>query len=595
MRLRFLAAQQGALLSAGIILSLVGTVAMLVQPLLVAALISALVGGESAAAEIAILVVLFTADVICGAVGSYLVARAGENIVLDLRTLVMRRILRAKIPALASRDRGDLFTRVSADTSLARVALSSSVSQLATSVLSVIGCLVLMFVLDLWLALLTVATVAVTSIACVGLVKAIRRIAVENRQHNSDFGSVVLSQLSNVETIKALQAEGDELDRSRAQATRARGSGLKVARIAALLTPAMNVGTQLALALVIIVGAARAGQGLMSMDALVAFILYVLYLVSPLVVALMSVSQFQQGRAALDRVAELDQIEAESSLDELDEGARRDQPVQSSAAPAAAKPAGAATGARNGDLVRFHGVGLTYAGREEPALRGLDLTLPARGLSAIVGPSGAGKSTVFKLLERFYDADEGTVYWQGGDIRSMRLEDLRTRIGFVSQDGSLSRGSVWDNLTLGAPGTSRADAWDVLGAVGLDDTVRGLPQGLDHVLGDEGSGLSGGQRQRLALARALLRQPELLLLDEATAHLDSDSEARISAVIGSLARTMQVVMIAHRLSTVVGADQILVLEDGCVTGTGRHGDLMQDHETYRRLVSQQFEQPVAGR
>lgn len=592
MRLRFLAAQQGGLLSAGILLSLVGTIAMLVQPLLVAALISALVGGESAAAEITTLVVLFTADVICGAVGGYLVARAGENIVLDLRVLVMRRILRAKIPALASRDRGDLFTRVSADTSLARVALSSSVSQLATSVLSVVGCLALMFVLDLWLALLTVATVAVTSIACVGLVKAIRRSAVENRQHNSDFGSVVLSQLSNVETIKALQAEGDELDRSTAQATRARGSGLKVARIAALLTPAMNVGTQLALALVIIVGAARAGQGLMSMDALVAFILYVLYLVSPLVVALMSVSQFQQGRAALDRVGELNQIEAEGFRDASPRG---EHTVQSPVALAAAEPADSVTVAPAGELVRFDGVGLTYAGREEPALRGLDLMLPVRGLSAIVGPSGAGKSTVFKLLERFYDADEGTVYWKGEDIRSLALEDLRARIGFVSQDGSLTRGSVWENLTLGAPGTSRAAAWDVLGAVGLDDTVRSLPQGLDHVLGEEGSGLSGGQRQRLALARALLRQPEVLLLDEATAHLDSDSEARISTVIASLARSMQVVMIAHRLSTVVGAAQILVLEDGRVTGTGRHGDLMQDHETYRRLVSQQFEQPVAGR
>lgn len=575
MRLRSLTAAQGPLLSAGILLSMVGTIAMLVQPLLVAALINTLVAGRSAAAEVVALVVLFSADVLCGAVGSYLVARAGENIVLDLRTTVMSRILRSRIPAVSTWDRGDLFTRVSADTSLARVALSSSVSQLATSLLSVAGCLVMMFVLDAWLALLTAATIGVTSLACVGLVTAIRQSAVENREHNSDFGSVVLSQLSNLETVKALRAEYAELDRVTAEASRARGSGLKVARIAALLTPAMNVGTQLSLALVIIVGAARAGQGVMALDALVAFILYLLYLVSPLVVALMSVSQFQQGRAALDRVGELAGLEPEGSV-----------------------PGGSGVpeqGSAGGELVRFSDVRLTYPGREEPALQGLDLVLPARGLPAIVGPSGAGKSTVFKVLERFYEPDAGSVLWQGADIRSMPLEELRGRMGFVSQDGSLMRGSVWDNITLGASDTPRDAVWDVLREVGLEEVIRSLPLGLDQSLGDDGAGLSGGQRQRLALARVLIHQPDLLLLDEATAHLDSDSEARISSIIATLAESIQVVLIAHRLSSVVRADQIFVLEDGRVTGAGRHGELMQVHETYRRLVSQQFEQPVAGR
>ena len=580
MRLRSLTAAQGPLLSAGILLSLVGTIAMLVQPLLVAALISTLVAGESAAAEVIALVVLFSADVLCGAVGSYLVARAGENIVLDLRTAVMSRILRARVPAVFTWDRGDLFTRASADTSLARVALSSSVSQLATSVLSVAGCLVMMFVLDAWLGLLTVATIGVTSLACVGLVRAIRTSAVENREHNSDFGSVILSQLSNLETVKALRAEDAELGRATAEASRARGSGLKVARIAALLTPAMNVGTQLSLALVIIVGAARAGQGLMALDALVAFVLYLLYLVSPLVVALMSVSQFQQGRAALDRVGELTGLESEMTV------------AHGSGVPG--RPGLPDRGSGAGELVRFSDVRLTYPGREEPALRGVDLVLPARGLSAIVGPSGAGKSTVFKVLERFYEPDAGSVLWRGADIRSMPLEELRGRMGFVSQDGSLMRGSVWDNITLGASDASRDAIWDVLREVGLEEAVRSLPLGLDQPLGDDGAGLSGGQRQRLALARVLIHQPDLLLLDEATAHLDSDSEARISSIIATLAESIQVVLIAHRLSSVVGADQIIVLEDGLVTGSGRHGELVQVHETYRRLVSQQFEQPVAG-
>lgn len=580
MRLRSLTAAQGPLLSAGILLSLVGTFAMLVQPLLVAALISTLVAGESAAAEVIALVVLFSADVLCGAVGSYLVARAGENIVLDLRTAVMSRILRARIPAVSTWDRGDLFTRASADTSLARVALSSSVSQLATSVLSVAGCLVMMFVLDAWLGLLTVATIGVTSLACVGLVRAIRTSAVENREHNSDFGSVILSQLSNLETVKALRAEDAELGRATAEASRARGSGLKVARIAALLTPAMNVGTQLSLALVIIVGAARAGQGLMALDALVAFVLYLLYLVSPLVVALMSVSQFQQGRAALDRVGALTGLESETTV------------AHGSGVPGRSGAPDRGSGA--GELVRFSDVRLTYPGREEPALRGVDLVLPARGLSAIVGPSGAGKSTVFKVLERFYEPDAGSVLWRGADIRSMPLEELRGRMGFVSQDGSLMRGSVWDNITLGASDASRDAIWDVLREVGLEEAVRSLPLGLDQPLGDDGAGLSGGQRQRLALARVLIHQPDLLLLDEATAHLDSDSEARISSIIATLAESIQVVLIAHRLSSVVGADQIIVLEDGLVTGSGRHGELVQVHETYRRLVSQQFEQPVAG-
>jgi ABC-type multidrug transport system fused ATPase/permease subunit len=571
-KLRSLAARQGLLLGVGIALSLVGTVAMLFQPLLVGSLISSLTAGESATHAIVALVLLFSADVACGAVGGYLVARGGENIVLDLRTLVMSRILHARVPALAAWDRGDLFTRVSADTSLARVALSSSFSQLATSLLSVVGCLVLMFVLDLWLALLTVGTVAVTSIACVGLVKGIRRTAVQNREHNSEFGSIVLSQLSSVETVKALLAESRELERTVAAAQDARGSGLKVARIAALLTPAMNVGTQLSLALVIVVGSARAGNGHMEMQSLVAFILYLLYLVSPLVIALMSVSQFQQGRAALDRVGELAALESEGAV---------------SAAPQRPRPA-----APGHDLVRFDDVSFTYPGRDRPALCGIDLSFPCRGTSAIVGPSGAGKSTVFKLLERFHDVDGGTVTWNGTDIRSIPLEWLRENIGFVSQDGSLMRGSVWDNLTLGLTNVRREDVEGVLREVGLAEAIRNLPDGMDEELGDDGAGLSGGQRQRLALARVLLRKPTVLLLDEATSHLDSDSEALISDVIRKLAGGLHVVLIAHRLSTVVGADRIYVLEDGKVTGSGTHGQLMQGHGTYQRLIAHQFQPAV---
>ncbi len=558
------------LLGAGILLGLLGTAATLLQPLLIGDLIEAVAVDERTVRPILLLAGLFVADALLAATHFYLIGRAGENMVLDMRATLTGRLLHARIRAFNQLEHGDVFTRTVADTSLARVALSSSVSQMITSGFTVIGCVGVMAWLDWRMLLATAGCLGVASVIGLALARAVRKAAVTNRQDTSDYGSALLRVLGALTTVKASRAEEREAERIGELANAARSSGIHVTRLSAMLMPAMNVGTQVSLAVVIAWGMSRTATGALPIEDLTAFIMYLFYLVSPLVMLFMSLGEIQQGRAAIDRVRDLACIETEPS-----EGTPASTPV-------AGAPA-----------IEFEDVTFSYGDTTAPALVGVSFSLPPTGVTAIVGPSGAGKTTLFQLVERFQVPDAGTVRLAGTDIGAMRLDELRSRIGLVEQDAPLMRGTVRENLTYARPDASAADIDEALSAAHLADVVSALPDGLDTHLGEGGTGLSGGQRQRLAIARALLTRPDVLLLDEATSHLDSDSETALRAAISAIGTQCLVLTIAHRLSTTIGADRILVIEDGKLRATGTHAELMEGDTTYQRLASRQMH-PVGG-
>ncbi|MFC9752185.1 ABC transporter ATP-binding protein [Streptomyces sp. NPDC056921] len=566
MNLSVIVRRHRLLLGAGIVLGLLGTAATLVQPLLIGELIEAVALDRSVAWPIVFIAALFAADALLAATHFYLIGRAGENIVLDMRTTLTGRLLHSRIPAFNKLEHGDVFTRTVADTSLARVALSSSVAQIITAGFTSIGCIAVMAWIDWQMLLVTAACLGVASAVALGLARAVRKAAVTNREDTSDYGSGLLRILSALTTVKASRAEDREADRLKALADAARDSGVHVTRLSAMLMPAMNVGTQVSLAVVITWGMARTATGALPIEDLTAFIMYLFYLVSPLVMLFMGLGEYQQGRAAIDRVQDLAGIEQENN----------DGPAQ----PAAVDQAAPA--------VEFENVTFSYGEAGAPTVNAVSFSLPATGVTAVVGPSGAGKTTLFQLIERFHTPDQGSIRISGSNAAAMPLSELRARIGLVEQEAPLMRGTVRENLVYAQPDATAEDVVEAVEAAHLTEVIAALPKGLDTELGEGGTGLSGGQRQRLAIARALLTRPAVLLLDEATSNLDSDSETALRDALTTIGARCQVLTIAHRISTTIGADRILVIEDGQLRARGTHAELMDRDDTYRRLASQQL-------
>ncbi|MFV8128237.1 ABC transporter ATP-binding protein [Streptomyces syringium] len=569
MNLREIVRRHRALLIIGVGMGLVGAAATLAQPWMLGRLIEAVALDKPIAWTVTFIALFFVADAALNAGHAYTIGRAGENIVFDARRVLGGRLLRSQFPAFSRLEHGDVFARTVSDTSIACLVIAQALAQVVTSVFMVAGGIVLMALLDWKLLLATVGCLGLASGGALLLARQVRIAALKNRENIGAFGSGLQRVLGAITTVKASRAEERETEELARLADRVRHSGIRVTGFSSLLTPAMNVGTQLSLAVVISWGMARVATGSLSPADLTSFVMYLFYVVSPLVMLFMSIGQIQQGRAAIQRVTELGAIPQEE--EEAKAGEPREPASAWESAPA----------------VRFEGVGFSYQ-EDVPVLRDVSFSLPRRGLTAIVGPSGAGKTTTFQLIERFHRPDSGTIHVAGHDTATLKLAELRSLVGYVEQDAPLLRGTIRQNLTYANPGAGAEEIARALRLASLEDFVAGLPDGLDTVLGERGAGLSGGQRQRLAIARTLLQRPKVILLDEVTAHLDSDTEAALRDTMAEAAGECAVLAIAHRLSTVVQADRIIVMEEGRVRTIGTHRELIASDEVYRRLATQQF-------
>ncbi|MFI1584446.1 ABC transporter ATP-binding protein [Embleya sp. NPDC020630] len=586
MNLRETVRRHRVLLLAGLVMSLVGAAAKLAQPWMLGRLIKAVALDASLVGPITLIVLFFVADATLAAGQAYAIGRAGENIVYDARRDLGGRLLRSRIPDFSRLEHGDVFARVVSDTSIACLVVAQSTTQLVTSVFMLVGGIVLMARIDWQLLLVTVGCLGMAAGCALLLARRLRIAALQSRESVGAFGSGLQRVLGALTTVKASRAEQRETEELARLADGARRSGIRVAGFGSLLAPAMNIGTQLTLASVMCWGMARVATGSLPAADLTAFVTYLFYLVTPLVLLFLSIGQIQQGRAAIQRVGELGTIPQEEHEEEpRHEWVEPRGGGETSARRWTGDPAGGPS--ESASAVEFDRVRFAYHA-DAPVLRGVSFTAPRRGLTAIVGGSGAGKTTLFQLVERFHRPDAGTIRVAGRDIAACPLAELRSRVGYVEQDAPLLRGTIRDNLTYANPDPEPAEIHRALRLAGLDGFVADLPHGLDTELGERGAGLSGGQRQRLAIARTLVQRPEVLLLDEATAHLDSDTEAALRDTMTEVARECAVLAIAHRLSTIVRADRIIVLEDGGVRAVGTHRELLVSDEVYRRLAEGQF-------
>jgi ABC-type multidrug transport system fused ATPase/permease subunit len=555
-------------LAAAAALSLVAAAGALAQPALVSRVIDVVGSGDPLLPAVSVLVVVLLAASALSAFQQYLLQRTAEGVVLTTRQLLADRLLRLPVAEYDRRRTGDLMSRVGADTTLLRATVTSGVVDVAGSAVLAIGAVIAMALVDGWLLLLTVVSVAIGVTTAVLASRGVRRLSRQAQEEVGAMTAAVERALSAVRTIRASGATAREVDAVGGSAGRAFDAGVRVARLEALVSPAGSIAVQGAFLAVLGVGGYRVASGSISVAELVAFILYLFLLVMPLGQAIGAWTQLQTGLGALARIQEILGLAPE-------EDERPERPGT-----AVAPPAGA-------PLLELDDVSFAYPDGT-PVLRGVSLQVPAGSRIALVGPSGAGKSTILALIEGFYPVGSGAVRWAGTDVRELPRAALRARLGYVEQEAPVLAGTVRDNLLLTRPDATDPELWAVLADVGLTEVVRRSPRGLDVLVGDEGVLLSGGERQRLAIARSLLARPGLLLLDEPTASLDARNEGLLRETLAAAAADRALLVVAHRLSTVLDSDQIVVLDQGRVVARGTHAELVDSSPLYRELAAAQL-------
>ncbi|MCX4675262.1 ABC transporter ATP-binding protein/permease [Streptomyces sp. NBC_01433] len=553
------------LLWAGL-LSLAGSGAGLAMPLMAKYAVDAFAEGGSPAAPLIALTAVVLAGACLSATGRYLMARTGEGVVLRARNQLVGRILRLKVPAVDRLTPGDLQSRVTSDTTLLRTVLSSSVVESVNSVLMLLGTLAFMAYMDAVLLGVTLLVIVVIGAMTGLLMPRIQRAQLRAQEAVGAMGASLDRVLQAFRTVKASGAEERESALVAEAARRAHDRGVSVARWSSVSDVTMMMAIQLAFLAVLGVGGARVASGSLEISSLIAFLLYLFYLMGPIGGLVEGWTGLQSGLAAVRRIDEIESLPGE--------------PAPPAATPVTVPPTPLG--------VTFRDVVFGYGDERAPAHNGVTFDVPTGGLVALVGPSGAGKSTVFGLLERFYDHDGGTITVGGRDIRDWPLAELRASLAYVEQDSPVLAGTLKDNLLFAAPRATEDELRAAVERTRLDDLVGRLPDGLDTAVGHRGVTLSGGERQRIAIARALLRKPRLLLLDEVTSQLDAVNEHRLRDVILELAQETTVLVIAHRLSTVVHADRIVVLQDGRVRTAGTHEELVDSDDLYRELATTQL-------
>ncbi|KQQ21158.1 ABC transporter [Rathayibacter sp. Leaf299] len=571
------------ILSVVVVLSLFGAAASLAQPLVVGQVITRVQEGLDLGPLVWALVALVVASGLISGFAHYLLQRTGEGIVLSSRRRLVARLLRLPIREFDARRTGDLVSRVGSDSTLLRAVLTQGLVDSIAGSLVFVGAIIAMAIIDWVLLVIIVVVVAAALGLALTLGRGIRVASRKAQEKVGDLAAAVERAISAVRTIRAAGATEREIAVVEGHATEAYRLGIRVAHVSALVVPVAGIAMQVAFLAVLGVGGYRVASGSIDIAQLVSFILFLFMMVMPLGNFIGAITSVNSALGALGRIQEIIDLPIEGDGD----------------------GAGSVSGLGAGvgeDAIAFEDVVFSYDEQSVPAdgadpapeerdrtvLRGVSFTVPRGKRTALVGPSGAGKSTILALIERFYDPEAGVVRLGGVDITAVDRDALRAQIGYVEQDAPVLAGTIRENLVLGRPDADDADCLRVLEAVNLTDVLERNPLGLDAPVGESGVMLSGGERQRLAIGRALLAAPPILLLDESTSSLDGLNEQRLRLAIDAVAENRTLLVIAHRLSTVVDSDRIVVLQKGEVVGVGTHSELVESTPLYRDLAKHQL-------
>lgn len=547
----------------GVFLTLIGTAGSLIVPLLTQMFIDGFNTDLITAPLAALIIGVFLISAIIDGISYYMLAKIGQTVVKSLREMVWDKFLRLPVSYFDKTKSGESVSRVVNDTSIIQNLITSHFPQLISGILSVAGSIVILFFLDWKLTLIMFIALPISIVAIMPLGSRMQKVSKKLQDETASFTGSIQETLSEIRLMKSFNAESYEKIKGNKGINELFKYGMKEAVINALLSPIMYTIMMFVIILVIGYGGLRVADGTMSIGTLVAFLLYLFQIIMPMTMFAMFFTEYNKALGATGRIIGILEMENEKSAADTEE-------------------------LLTYETLSFNNV--TFGYDKTPVLENISFTAENNKKIAFVGPSGSGKSTIFSLIERYYSVWDGEITIDETNIENIPLDLYRSGIGYVAQESAIISGTIKENITYGLTAGEYTDE-DIKRAVQQSYTsefINDLPEGLETEVGERGVKLSGGQRQRLGIARAFLRNPKILMLDEATASLDSQSEKFVGEALNELMAGRTVLVIAHRLSTIVNSDKIYFIDSGHLTGEGSHEELMASHDMYKAFTAQQF-------
>lgn len=508
---------------------------------------------------------MFILSAVISALSGTVLGIFGENVVSRLRNTLWDKLIRLRVAYFDETKAGEMTSRLINDSTQIKDLLANSFPRMITSLLTVVGALTLMVLKDWRMTAIMALAIPLVMLVMLPVMRQSHKVGRDRQNSLADFNGAAGETLSEIRLVKSSNAEPFETEKGHTTIQSLYKIGLREAVYDSVAGPLMTAVMMGLFVGVLAYGAHRVSQGTMTMGTMFSFLMYLFQLLGPSATLGQFFSDLAKASGSTERVQAL----LAEPEEDLTSGVDVDV---------------------EGQTLAMSHVDFAYDDSKK-ILSDVSFEAQPNTVVAFAGPSGGGKSTIFSLLECYYTPTAGEVMIGNHDVSDVNLANWREQIGFVSQDSAIMAGTIRHNLTYGLTGEySDDDLWRVLGLAFAEKFVRDMPAGLDTEVGERGVKVSGGQRQRLAIARAFLRDPKILMLDEATASLDSESEAMVQKALESLMKGRTTLVIAHRLSTIVDADKIYFIEQGTVSGAGTHKELVANHELYREYVDTQFNQ-----
>lgn len=541
----------------------IGSLLGLIVPILTARLVDSVPNEGINVKFILMFIGVFFLNIIMSGIGLYFLSKIGGKVVYSLRNLLWRHIIQLEIPFFDKHESGRIMSRILEDTGIINNFISLKLPSLLPSLLTLFGSIVVLIYLDWKMTLVIFVTVPIYLVCMIPLGKLMQKISYETQKKTSEFSGNLSKILNEIRLIKLSTKEEKELQNSNRNLKDIYLLGLKQAKIFSILEPISGIMIIFFIAVILGIGGIRVSQGDITSGTLVAIVFYVIQLAMPLSDITTLITDYNKSKGASIRIAEILQTKKEN----MDKGTLDIQ---------------------NSKDIIFKNVTFRY--NQQVILKNISFRIPSGKTTAIVGPSGSGKTTIFNLLSRLYNLEErsGEILYGNESIENFNLRKWRQDIGYVTQSNAIINGTIKENIVYSVnENISDEIITKAAKEANIHNAINNMDKGYNSMVGEKGVKLSGGERQRIDIARNFIKNPDLLLLDEVTSNLDSESEYKIQESLKKLMKGKTTIIIAHRLTTIREADNIVFLDNGIITGIGDHNSLLRSHDKYKSFIEKQ--------